>query len=176
MIRSVKVAMVEIYAWSFISLAWAFVAFFSWRTISLLISVRQLQRWRASPATILETGVKARTEIQPTDQSESPIVRSYFPHVVYTYIVNGIELHNDVFSRPQYLGRSPASIQWVIDKYPPGAVTTCYYDPSDVRRSVLWRGISPTFSYLFLATIIFTVAAALASFAVWSVAIRGIAH
>jgi hypothetical protein len=91
--------------------------------------------WRARPC-VVQTG--------QVRSARGFYHETYWPDVVYRYEVDGVPYRantinaSDVGS-PWYYGARGA-----VRRYPPGAVTTCFVNPSDSSEAVLVRSLSGT--------------------------------
>ncbi len=61
---------------------------------------------------------------------------TFYPEVTYTYTVNGQEYENDVY-RYNEQGMTEEEAERIVNQYPEGQYTTCYYDPADPEDAVL---------------------------------------
>jgi hypothetical protein len=61
---------------------------------------------------------------------------TFYPEVTYTYTVNGKDYENDVY-RYSEQGMTELEAERVVNQYPEGASSTCYYNPADPEEAVL---------------------------------------
>jgi hypothetical protein len=92
-------------------------------------------QWRATACVIRSGQVRAQHQLWHT---------LYWPDVIYHYEVDGVSNRSNTINAsdmgsPWYYGARGA-----VRRYPPGAATTCYVNPSDPTEAVLDRTLSGT--------------------------------
>ena len=99
------------------------------------------QGWQETPCVILTSGVEESSDSDGT---------TYRVAIAYTYTVSGVRYQSD---RYDFLGAYSSGYQGkakVVERYPPGAVTTCYVDPEDPSQAVLDRRFKAIYLFALL--------------------------
>jgi hypothetical protein len=92
--------------------------------------VKDTLRWPAVPGRITNAELCA-------DTSGDGV--SYFPHVTYSYEVDGKIFENDAIAIGGSTGTFRGRAQRWLDRHPKGSLVTVHYDPSDPTSAVLQR-------------------------------------
>lgn len=105
-----------------------------------LAQVRSSEGWPASQGTILESWVREST----TTDDDGSTSSHYYPEVLYTYQVMGVEYQGDKLTFGPKSGGAQSKATRIVSNYPKGANVTVYYDPAKPSNAVLERNISRT--------------------------------
>src|SRR5262245_9024358 len=96
---------------------------------------RAAQAWPSAPGVVLSSFVNTESSYDSTSNSETT---SYHPHVTYEYDVNGQRYRSERLKASDGFYRAgmlPGNAQAVVDRYPPGAQITVYYNPANPQES-----------------------------------------
>lgn len=99
--------------------------FFTWRPVT---EARAAAGWTPTPCVVIES----RVAFQRGDDSTT-----YAPHIVYRYMVNGVEHTSDRYDVMRVYSSGREGKQRIVDRYPVGSQHTCLVDPSNPANAVL---------------------------------------
>jgi hypothetical protein len=96
-------------------------------------------------------------------------VRSYSPHILYRYDVNGQIYESRRFSYLGPVNRGRADVERIVARYPAGSKQTAYYNPDNPAESVLHKNMTQIdlFSGYFWVPLILVVAGVTVILAAW---------
>ena len=95
--------------------------------------------WPSVNGTIIHSEIK-KTEDTSAKSTTSPTVYSYQAEIKYEYYLDGLRLIGD---RVRFGGVSnKAMAEYLTDKYKPDNAVQVYYDPDNLKKSVLEPGLS----------------------------------
>ncbi len=106
--------------------------------VSAFLAARQSSTWPTVPGIVQSSAPVERTAAQTHFFNSG----DYWAAVYYQYTLAGVRhLGNNVsFGSNHYYSNYP-SITEVTGRYPKGSAVTVYYDPADLKRSVLEPGV-----------------------------------
>src|SRR5262245_31432266 len=87
------------------------------------------QNWVETPCTIVSSAVASKMDSDGT---------SYAPEIHYHYSLDGGEFKGDQYSF-MTLWSERNWAQRIVDRYPAGSTSVCYYNPKNPGQSVLMR-------------------------------------
>ncbi|MBI5960617.1 MAG: DUF3592 domain-containing protein [Chloroflexi bacterium] len=107
--------------------------FFAVRALSSQRQVRATRAWPTVDGRVLSSGVEARRS-----RSGSGHSTSFYPAVVYEYVVNGQRYMNNVVNPGQPIGIGfRGMVEKKVARYPVGNAVPVYYNPQNPGESVL---------------------------------------
>ncbi len=110
--------------------------------------------WKVANGTIIKSYL--REEIKRRDRE---YYKTYKADIVYSYVVNGQKLKNDEISYLFHKEYSKYKLSLVIDKYPKGSMVKVYYNPENIKESLLDKSLKIGHYLMFifglLATFVF---------------------
>jgi len=138
----------------------------------MIASRKQQQKVAASqnwPTVLAQITLAEVRESRSTD-SEGDIQRSYYPHIEYTYQVNGVTYHGDQIAFGARRGyASPKKANEEIARYPVGAQVRAYYNPENPKEAVLRQQATGTNFMLIFGIIALLIALCSLCGLLWSV-------
>jgi hypothetical protein len=95
-----------------------------------LLLFRSATNWREMPCTIVASRVRAHSNRMRT---------GYSAQIVSRYLFDERQRASGEYELVENSNRSYQEAAEIVERYPPGAVTNCYVDPTDPDRAVLNR-------------------------------------
>lgn len=90
------------------------------------------RHWRALPCTVVASRTRARSHDMRT---------GYSALIVFRYQLDGRERASGDYELVENDSRSLGDAAGIVERYPPGAQTTCYVDPRNPARAVIDRSL-----------------------------------
>jgi hypothetical protein len=132
----------------------SFGVFFIWMTaISPYLSSQTAAPWPSADCKILSSKVESHTDGDGDT--------SYSPKIEFEFSVDGKTIVGDRHSFSKMSGSS-SSANKIVDRYPKGSQSVCFYNPQDQSQSVLSREFEQSLIWMSLFPLIFVVIGAVA--------------